>query len=579
MRLGKAPLMLTPTLPLFTCLALGFAPQATEGDLARLMPHSSFAFLEAPGLSELCAKGLEHPLIARFLESPVGAFALQQAPIQPEAALAIAEQFIGEPLLPLLSSLSAGGAAIAIDLKHAGPVFSLAVRGNDEERLLTTIETVLDQFATQGKLSTAASTPRAIRGLDAWILNRELAFAIEGTTLLMSNDEGHLRDMIDRALDGGDKTNLLARETFTASARGDASSFAWGWVDLDVVDTTNPRALGDLRGMTTEPGAHFLLGSTFTFLGGAERVEARLALAGDALELKLRGHGVDPEIGAELRPAQDSAGAAVPKGLDGDVLSGALYRDLAGLFRVRSELFPARFQPDFAEATSTLALFFGGEDISDTVLPALDPWIGVVSRAAQFDANAMPDVPLPALALLVRIKDESVGPRLVSAFQTLIGVVNLESAQNMQPTLTLGLELAGEHTVTTARFSPPRKDEGVDIRHNLVPACCLVGDVFVLGSHVSLVRQVVDQVSRGELEPATTGENLRIAGPAVLDVVEANREALVMNGVLNEGKSMEQSRGDIGGLEAVLALIEGVSLDVKRLAATTHSATIHVQLK
>ena len=206
--------------------------------------------------------------------------------------------------------------------------------------------------------------------------------------------------------------------------------------------------------------------------------------------------------------------------------------------------------------------------MTDEILPGLDPWIGVVARRVEFDPGAVPSIPLPGAALIVRMRDpEDLGPKLVSAFQSLLAISNIEAAQQMRPALTLGLELHEGRTVTYGRYRKPAPDEGVDLRYNLVPACTVVGEAFVIGTHVSVVKQVASQLASGTLEPgSSSGERLCIAGDSVAELLEANRDALVVRAVLEEGKDEERARQELRALVLVADALERLTVLARRCA-------------
>ena len=226
------------------------------------------------------------------------------------------------------------------------------------------------------------------------------------------------------------------------------------------------------------------------------------------------------------------------------MLELALYRDLAALFRERVELFPAEALPGFAEASSNLALFLGGLDAEEDLLPGLGPWVRLVVRPVDFADDCQPEMALPAAAAIVELEDPELGPALVGAFQTGIGIANVDRAQRGLDALVLSLSLAGDVEITSARFRPPRAGDGVDLRYNLEPACAVVGDVFVVGTHAALVRELaLGRPAGRETEPR---ERLTLDGRAVAGVIAANSEALVMQNMLAEGSTRERAEGEIG---------------------------------
>ncbi|MDA1267262.1 MAG: hypothetical protein O2816_19445, partial [Planctomycetota bacterium] len=271
---------------------------------------------------------------------------------------------------------------------------------------------------------------------------------------------------------------------------------------------------------------------------------------------------------------------ALPAAKADDTARAVLYRDLQAIFKHRGELFPVEAQPGFAEAISNLALFFGGQDITDDLLPNLEPWIGVIARPVEFDDGAVPDIPLPGAAVLVRSSQpDAIGSQLVAATQSLLSILNIDAAQNQQPVLTVKLELHEGHTITYGTYRRPGEGEGVDARYNLEPACALVGKTFVLGTHRNLVKDLVSQISRGEIDPPERGEMLEFSGTEIARVIEANMETLVLNAVLSDGKTEKQARKEIKGLRALSAMIEVLRFETARPAARDLRVSLSLILK
>lgn len=557
-------------------------PADLRRDVASMMPASTLVYVEAPGLAELAELGLQHPLVATLLDSPLGDLIREQAKMSPEVALGMLNFYAGRPVLPAVAKLSADGVALGISLADGEPVFQLAARG-DAATWEEVVELAMTKVAEAWGLPLDKVVPphKEIRGVDVWVLGDTATIALDDGVFLASNREDALRQMIDLAA-AEEAAGLAANPRFQRSREGRGSApFLWSWVDLNGVEELG---LGDgfqnLRAMATQPAPHFLLGSAIASLGGAEELTASLRMAGDSIELGLRGYGVDEGAGrAVLQPIGD-APPPLPRALPDEAARGMFYRDLAGLFRHRVDLFPSDVQPKFAEATTNLALFFGGADLSDELLPSLSPWIGVIARDAEFDEGAVPEIPLPSAAFLVRMAEPEVtGPQMVTAFQTFVSILNVNAAQEMQPSMMLQLAAHEGSTITFARFRTPKPDEGVDLRYNLVPACAQVGDTFVLGTHVSLVKQLVAQLSRGELEAAgESGDSLVLSGAQIAQAVRANEDALVMNSVLNDGKQEQRARQDVRGLILVAELIERLELTATRTAEDEVAVTLRLSL-
>jgi hypothetical protein len=239
-----------------------------------------------------------------------------------------------------------------------------------------------------------------------------------------------------------------------------------------------------------------------------------------------------------------------------------LHRDLAAVFRERAGLFPAEKLPGFAKATGDLALLFGGLDLGQDVLPGISPWVTLVAGRADFAPGTVPDQPLPAAAAILELREpERLGPLLVSAFQTGVGLANADREQKGLDPLLLELRLAGTETITTARFFAPRDGAGLDLRHNLVPACAWSGERFVVGTHASLVEELV-RAGGGFADLGAAVETLELGGDALAEVVDANREALVAREVLRRGRTREQAEEDLR-LAASLLRSADLALEVE----------------
>lgn len=554
-------------------LVLGSVSPAPPQDLARLLSPDSGLVVGGPGLGALLAADEPPAWFLRLSSPPVGREALRPA----VERLRELDSELDLPVVETLASLMHHGVVLGVELRREQPAISIAARAADAETL-SDVLAVLERglVARQGLPSRwLARQRRSVRGFDAWIFD-ELAFAVEGDLWLLANGEGALRDMIDRRLDGGPSA---ADGDALRAAADDADAGLWAWLDVDWLAAVDADAAAGLRALATEPGVHLLFGSGVAGLGDARTLSAAVWVDDHRLKLAVRGHGRVTERPFELGPPPTRGGpATVDARADGARL--VLHRDLAGLFRHRVELFDVEDLPEFANAISSLALFFGGADIEDEILPALSPWLTLVVREPTFEAGTSPDVPLPAAALIVEIDDaEHVGPQLISAFQTAVGLVNVQSAQDMRPALVMGLELVGDVMMTTARFPTPRPEEGVDVRYNLVPACAVAGDRLVIGTHRSVVAEVVAELASAASTagPPPAGETVRLAGPFLARGLRANADALAMARVLRSGDTPDEGRAWVASVADLVEAIDQLELRFVRRAAETRELSLQLR--
>ncbi len=177
----------------------------------------------------------------------------------------------------------------------------------------------------------------------------------------------------------------------------------------------------------------------------------------------------------------------------------------------------------------------------------------------------------------------------MSVFQTTIGIINLEASQQRRAALRLDLALVDGVTVTRARFPQPRAVDAtgapvpVDLRYNLAPACALVGEHFVLGTHHGLVTEVARELATvtpaaAPSADATTTDNIVLRGAALAALVRANRETLTLNALLEEGKPRARAEAELDAFAALLASCERTELNAEAPMARRLSVELVTRL-
>lgn len=565
------PLGAIALLPLVLPLAMGRAfegppaPIAPDRDIATLVPERSLFYVEGCGLAPVLDQGLEHPFVRTLLDGEIGQVLLAEADQQPEDLIAFADLMLERPVLPALARLSSRGVAVAGTADLGGAKFVMILLGSDaellEEMLQRSFSLVEQQHGIPGAL---AEPQRVIRGADFWALGDEFCVARRDELLVAGNDEGMLRDVLDLAADP-DAQGMLALPSFKSLAAERANQpTLWAWADLDRAEKLNPKGLADVRAMNGNPGVQSLLGPGISALGSSGTLSAWLTIDEADLKLGARGHGVD--MTDVLAPSTDRFGPPAPLDFDDEVAQAILYRDYGAIVRHRIELFPPETLPKFAETVSNFALFFGGKDIGEDVLPGVSPWIQVVSRPLSYDAGRTPEIPLPGMALVAQLQDAKTrGPEVEAAFQSVISIINIDQAQKSGTMMQLRMQMEGDVMITSGRYLDPGPEDGVDMRYNLEPACAVVGDELVLGTHTDLVRAVVRQRSQsqaGDAAERRASESLRLTGAPLAKAVRDNFEVLVMNKVLEDGVDRKEAENEIGGLQLLLSTIERAELSV-----------------
>jgi hypothetical protein len=572
-------------LPLGALLVLPFVPTGLEPDpiradrdLATLMPERTLVYAEAPRLSSLLDRGLRDPLVESLLAGGIDEILKNESGSTAAELLAAGNTLVGLPILETLAQLSAGGAAFGLTARSGKTFALLVLRAEDP----TALEDVLDHlFELAPDLSEPSTT---YRGTPVWYVSGDLAFGLRDGVLFVANDEDYLRSALELAAQA-EARGVASRESFALDRGRGEANLLWAWTDLARVESFAKQGgrgpLAKLRAIATQPAAQLLAGPGLGALGRASVVTAEVSLEREDLRVVLHGLEVDAGVAAMLQPSGVRVAANWPPlASERNVAEAVIYRDLATLFSERVDLFPPRTLPGFAEATSNLALIFGGLDVGEDVFPGLSPWIRLVARPVEFDPEAAPEIPLPAAAAIFEVPDTSLGPRLVSAFQTAIGLINVDRAQKAQDSLLMRLELAGDVEVTWAHFLDPRDGDGTDLRYNLVPACALVGKTFIVGTHRDLVVDLVTSPQTvEELRLASTAETLSVSGADAARVLSDNYEALVMNAVLEEGKTRAKAESDLDGILLLLRMLERLDVEMSYPAEREVSLALELDLR
>jgi hypothetical protein len=402
-----------------------------------------------------------------------------------------------------------------------------------------------------------------------------------------------LNEALDLA-DADQASGLPANETFAASlgsrAMARKRALAWAWADLAGMEQARARTGSDLarvdrlREIAREPKAQWLLGPCLCAAATAKTWTATFGMSGDRVDLALEAQGIANGPLREVLPHAPPPPLPSPSRGTAGVADVTLYRDAATLFAKRAELFPPDRTPAFAQALSQLALFFGGMDIAADLLPKLSPWVRVSVLYPEFAAARTPAMRLPGAVFVLAIDDaEKTGFLLEGAFQTAVGLTNVDRAQKGQDGLRLQMEQIGETQVSWAHYLGAKEGEPLDLRFNFEPACARVGETFVIGTHRALVADAVRALQARSSKPSSAPsgpllERVSLSGAPLADVLDRNREALIVQAVLNEGKTREKAESDIGGLISLARLVRLAELAIERPSDDVIRVAMSLQL-
>ncbi|QDV05341.1 hypothetical protein Poly30_08380 [Planctomycetes bacterium Poly30] len=560
------------------CIAaslVGFAPIPSQADPSQPMrpgpkslrshaPEGTLIWIESSALEPILGQGLSHPLIARLLEEPLIAEDWKAKKFDPMAGLRLAEALLGRNPFELAHALASGGIALGfLGVTPGKEAPFVMLRGLDGEAMESAVEDLTGALSGLGLLAEVdarESEGRSPSIRQAWQAPKSdgvVVWTSDGTLILTRT----WKDAI--TCSGLSARSSAIPEAYRQHFESTSIAETFAWFDLDALESQV--GLKDLRAMATEPGVHFVLGPALAYLGRAGSLSMDLDVSSEALRLRMRGDGVDAGEGAGSFPASDSIAkeSSAPKDA---VATAMLHRDLHFLLDRRTDLFPPRQQPGIAEGLSNLALLVGGPDALDELLSSLHPTLRLHSETIAFAENAEPDVPLPGLILEVDLDEPDInGSRLTSAFQTAVTLTNVERAMKGEDGLRLGLESVDGVTVTRAKLQPPAPGSSVDLRYNLEPACAVVGRTFLVGTHGAPIAKAVQRLSGGSTSQAAMPtrsddwipvDRLQLQGVPLHGLLTQQRDLIVMNSVLEDGKSQRRAEAEADILLELLGRVQ-----------------------
>lgn len=517
-------------------------PAAEALPLAAHFPANTAVYLEITRPADLLDRPTFEAALAR---AAADGYLTEEQRMQAEGALSLAPLFIGGDPFELAGDLMAGGIALGFTPPVGGQTArgGLVLRGADPallERLLIVALARVDSVGGAAGAAELLEHPdERVGSVDVWELERDVYLGRDGATLYAAVGRALLDALLAPELEGG----LSGRPEFERASRGDVSA----WIDGERITAFG----GDLKDfdkrleLIHQPAVQFLLGAGLAELFTARAFELGLDFERDGVAVEFIGHapaertGLGPHGSA---PAPRLASAATTG-------SAWLYRDFAGVVAARNELFAPELQPQFSKAFGELALFFGGLDLEDDMLPALGPWIEFGVAELDYATAPRPDVALPGLVAVFEVAPER-QRNFQAAFQTAISLGNAERAQNGQPPYVLLLEKEGETLISAGHLPAPPPDAPVDMTFNLAPACAYADGHLVLGTHEAIVRAAIRDLTNARTpRAATPTESISVRAEPLAALFENNREFLIMQELLSKGgtrAAIEQRFDTIG---------------------------------
>jgi hypothetical protein len=500
---------------------------------------------------------LLNPRIQRslYLAPPYRQFRESPQFRQLQAVVNLVAARLGMPWDRALRDLTGGGLSARVFAEPGRQPRIEVIATARDPKLLDRLNAVLLELARQDAKTKKAPDPVRTfdyRGTVVHVLGdgRTVCYAIVSGRLAIATATADLEQIIDR----------LRAEGPSPAAAADADVILRGHVDLERLRKADPKKY--ILPERPDTGVVLLVGSWYESLKRARAIDARLRWS-DAemvadLELALPEKARPASVKGYLPEA--GQGPLPPLKPPGTIASLSLWRDWATIWESRAELFSPETVQGFAQLDTVAGQFFGGREFGPDFLGVFDPhWRLVVAQQDEATLKPAPDRKLPAFALVAELNgsQEDVPGRLKIAFQTLVAISNVESAQKKGPVFELGSEVVDGVTIvtTTHLVSKPaesgsKSEPGPD-RYNFTPSAAHVGRYFVLSSSTGLARSLVKELKaidaaaqKPKEQPATF--TVEADGPEFARLLEKNKGRMVMQTMLDRGQTKRDAEDRVG---------------------------------
>ncbi len=400
------------------------------------------------------------------------------------------------------------------------------------------------------------------RGIRGWSFGPQQVHALIDNRLLVANDAAAIRGALDRLLDP-QQPNLAGVDAYREARRQlPDSTVAWGFARADVLRELPLE--GSLPAFQQNPLGTLLLQPLWPMWEQATWLTMALELRDTVLHVSLCGAGPWLETEGESDSAAGSgdgqAWASLPVPRQIGTLS--LNRDLHAFYAAKDELFPQRTS-GLIFFENMMGIFFGGRDLTEDVFAELHPEVRLIVAGQLLPPHAVrPQPELPGFALVLRMRHPQRFALVIEeAWQKALGLINFTRGQQAEPGLILDRPEHGDVRYTLASFTPLPVDDpsAGDTRFNFQPTLAMPGEYLIFSSTEALARDLIEAVqAEATAGPASlpgVHSQLEVTGPALAALLQANRETLIHQNMVEQGHNRLEAETEIERMLAVFTRI------------------------
>ena len=514
--------------------------------------------------------------------APYQAWAAQPDAVQLQMMVKGLEQQFKTDWPSAMRKLLGGGVTLAV---MPGDLTVMIVDTQDAQLLAGLHEVFLaiarGEAAKQG-LSNAFA-PSVYRGTSCWSFGPNEAHAIVGNRLLIANGPAGLHGALDLLAEpgAGDLASEPAYRQAVEAAGADATFRLYVNTKVLKYIPKIQQGLAD----RSNPLVSLLFAGVTEALQDSSWLAMGLTVDRQTLKLTATTDGTIGSTGVASFALPAKAGQATMPNLTvpRQIAGMSLYRDLPQFYTAKDKLFPERTS-GLIFFENMMGIFFTGRDLTGEILAQLGPNTRLVVAEQDYAAiGGTPVTQVPAFAAIFELEDpEHFAMVAEEAWQKALGMVNFTRGQNALPGLIIRNADHGGTTYSVAAFTPEEDTgEAAHARYNFRPSLAVADNYLILSSTDGLAEDLIDAVKKGSAAQPQAGTHslLRMDGPQLASILNANREAMVLKNMVEKGHTRDQAENEFDMLVGVVAHITQAELAVRTDdARSTASLTLGLDI-
>ncbi len=549
--------------------------KGAEKQVPELLPASTVIYAEIKEPAKLWDVVLNHPIGKQVLELDDVKKELAKPGVKGiKQGITFVEQQIGMNWQQGLSTVTGGGIYVAIDAETEG--LAVFVKSKDKKTLEKLKEIFLQAARDEAKKKEKPDPiqSKEYRGVTAYQAG-EVLFATIDQWLIMVNKKELGESILNAYLDGS-RTTLTNQPQFM-QARKKMSNNPTAWTYLDIKTLRDSGVAKKLyQEKTDNPLGELLLGG---FLGGLQKtpyLTSSLFIEAEKLKISVEmPHQADwVKEARQYYFGKEKQGVAQKRLVPKDsIFTLSTHRDLSQYWLNSSDLFVDRIDAGFAKANATLSTLFSGKDFGEEILGSMGSDVQIVVSRQKFDeTQPIPAIKLPAFALIFKLKDaDNIRDDMRRTFQSLLGFINVVGGQEQgSPQLDIETEKSKEMQLVISKYIPPRgkeKAKQVKIHYNFSPTFAFLKDKMILSSTTPLARELAALIknrvnNKQRVNNANLNTDMALDIPTLMKVVHDNRNHLIVQNMLKEGKERKEAEKEFDLIEKIATWFKSSSLQL-----------------